>query len=552
MAIFVFTAAVGVWAAYSKESASMKFWLIIGAAFIFYALAGQPRENLWYIVVLINLAGVLLAGFFLLTHDWETAPSEFGFLNHLGLRWMSIRPVHAIPKLNPNLVGGLLTLTMPFLLALNLHARRRRYRVGFWLSIVATGFVALGLLLTGSQSAWLALMAGIGAWVIWWLSGKLSTAVNLSRGAAFAILLALACILPILLGLFWPGESIDLLDRLPGRFDASDRLSLNRSSLDLVADYPFTGGGLASFPGLYSQYILVIPVFFLQNGHNTVLDTALEQAILGFVALTGIFIGSIWFLLRAELGAQKENGNGDPIVDLSLVRWAIAVSLVVMMVHGLVDDAVYGSPAVLFLFSLPGLTMAVVLPERELRSGSSRIIGQAQTAILTVILATIVLLALVGKQLTSAWYANLGAVAMARNELAAWPTNQWDDGSNVDALGPAEELFRKSLESYPNNRTAHHRLGLASMLKRDFGSAVAHLEAAARTTPHHEGIRKALAYSYVWSGQFDQAQSLMVEIPEAGQEMQVYSWWWTTQDREDLAARATHMVVELEGAGNLK
>jgi hypothetical protein len=328
--------------------------------------------------------------------------------------------------------------------------------------------------------------------------------------------------------LLWPGGSVDLIHRLPGRASASDRLSINQNTLDLIVDYPFTGGGLASFPGQYSQYILVIPAFFLQNGHSILFDTALEQGILGFVALAGILIGSFWFLIRPERATQEGKGTRDTALDLSLVRWAIAASLMVMIVHGLVEDTVYGSPAVLFLFFLPGLTMAVVLPTRELGPGSSQIMGQVQTVILTVLIVAVVFLALIGRQLTSAWYANLGAVEMARSELAAWPTNQWDDGSNVDALGPAEELFRKSLESYPNNRTAHHRLGLASMLKRDFGSAVAHLEAAARTTPHHEGIRKALAYSYVWSGQFDQAQSLMVEIPEAGQEMQVYSWWWTT------------------------
>jgi hypothetical protein len=55
-----------------------------------------------------------------------------------------------------------------------------------------------------------------------------------------------------------------------------------------------------------------------------------------------------------------------------------------------------------------------------------------------------------------------------------------------------------------------------------------------------------LGYDYVWLGQFDRAASLLARIPEAGDELGVYAWWWGTQGREDLAERAAQMAVRLE------
>ena len=38
---------------------------------------------------------------------------------------------------------------------------------------------------------------------------------------------------------------------------------------------------------------------------------------------------------------------------------------------------------------------------------------------------------------------------------------------------------------------------------------------------------------------------VLAQIPEAGYEMGVYAWWWGTQDRDDLAARAAEMAERL-------
>jgi thioredoxin-like negative regulator of GroEL len=86
------------------------------------------------------------------------------------------------------------------------------------------------------------------------------------------------------------------------------------------------------------------------------------------------------------------------------------------------------------------------------------------------------------------------------------------------------------------------------MLRQDFKTAAANLETAYQEAPAHRGIIKSLGYCYVWLGDMDQAQKLLDQIPEARHEMEVYSWWWDTQGRPDLSARASLMVSRLNPA----
>jgi len=81
--LFLATAAVSVWAAYDREAAWAKFWLIAGGVLVFYALAnaepiGDARA--W----LLALFGAGVAAFFLVTHDWATGPAKIEILVRLG------------------------------------------------------------------------------------------------------------------------------------------------------------------------------------------------------------------------------------------------------------------------------------------------------------------------------------------------------------------------------------------------------------------------------------------------------------------------------------
>ena len=96
------------------------------------------------------------------------------------------------------------------------------------------------------------------------------------------------------------------------------------------------------------------------------------------------------------------------------------------------------------------------------------------------------------------------------------------------------------------NRTANHRLGLLALQRLDFSGAAIFLEKAHQVDSGHRGISKALGLTYVWLGQYEQARALLRDIPEAGRELDTYSWWWTTQNRPDLAEKAADMVKKLQ------
>ncbi len=79
------TAGVGVWAAYDRQAAWGKFWLLVGAVLMFYALAIQPTANHWVIAGLLTVLGCAVALFFLMTHDFSEYPVKFAPIYRLGI-----------------------------------------------------------------------------------------------------------------------------------------------------------------------------------------------------------------------------------------------------------------------------------------------------------------------------------------------------------------------------------------------------------------------------------------------------------------------------------
>jgi hypothetical protein len=134
----------------------------------------------------------------------------------------------------------------------------------------------------------------------------------------------------------YPGGLIALFDRLPGLASGESRLDLATSAGKLIEDYPFTGGGLRSFPGLFSQYIMVTPYFLFAYSHNFYLDIILEQGFLGGLALLVLILGSAIILARQILVDREDH-------QLKILGEAVFIGLIVILVHGLVDDALYGT-----------------------------------------------------------------------------------------------------------------------------------------------------------------------------------------------------------------
>lgn len=539
LAVFLATAAIGVWVAYDRAAAWGKFGMIAGAVIVYYLVAWQPPRTLWPLARIWALVGAAIAGYFLLTYDWQKWPADFGFLTRLGVAWMRVRPT-APGFLDKNVAGGLLAMLMPMAVAAAWHAWRER-RWG-WAALqggllVLTG---VGLLFTSSRGAWGALAVAGGLWVVWEVVSRLAARRNWPRTALYAGVVALIGAALMAWVLSYPGGVRALVNHLPGPQDSASRYAMAQGAWRLVADFPYTGGGLGAFSGLYSTYILGIKVPLFTYSHDFFLDVALEQGLGGELALVVILVGSAWLMVRGRRGPAV-------VGDEHLLRWAVLAGLIIVVLHGLVDDALYGVGGTPLIFALAANASLLATGSPEAAPSTKPGVGRnwrlaAGGAALIVLVAAL----LEGRAILAAGYANFGAVQMAQLQLAGWPASQ--SPAPADYAGP-QAAFDQAVALEASNRTAHQRLGLLAMQRGDFSTAASELETALRSDAGHRGVRKALGYSYVWLGQLDEAAPLLMGLPETAQEMDTYAWWWGTQGRADLAARATQMAKLLAKTG---
>ncbi len=533
--LLLLAALVGVWAAFDRDGAWAKFWLLSGGLLLYYALAGQPPRNLTALTLLLGLFSAGIAAYFLLTHDWRLQPADLRWLNRLGLGWMRLRITLTTHALHPNVASGLIAMTAPFLVACGLRSLHQRRWGALALLLIPAALIAAGLLLATSRGAIAALAIALAVWSWGAASEAISARLAARPVGVFLAGLALVALAAVAgIGLY-AGGPLALADRLPGPAHAGSRLELVRASVDLISAVPFTGGGLDSFAGLYSQYILVVPSFVLDHGHNLFLDMALETGLLGALALAAMLLGSAVAVLAALF--HTTTGPGDRIL-----LWAALASLLVVLLHGLVDDILFGSRAPLLLFLPSGFAMALL---RERKTG--RLAPRPGLLAAAVLLAAALLYGLLfGRSVPARWSANLGSLSMARVELASWPTDQWADGSRLADLEASAAHFQRALQLDPADRTAHYGLGLRAMLARDYGAAIAHLEQAWQADRWHQGVRKSLGYSYLWAGEDQQAARILAQVPESVEELRVYTWWWRTMGRADFSAQAAEMLQILQ------
>jgi hypothetical protein len=541
IAIFVATAWVGYWAAYDKVNAWNKVWLIVTAALLYYALIAQPKENWHRITILFFSIGVIVSGYYFLTHDFITSPRKLSFVNRIGSLLMDIRPRTEWPPIHPNYVAGLVSLTAPFILYPVLGMEKKTNMKGFLtytFALLGLGVFAFTLIMTTSRGAVLAIASGLGVWLLWRVISLNGIRVRVKVDAFFpSIVMVYLCAIIAFLYL-GPATSGSLLSNNYYYGDGS-RVELLLRSLYLLWDYPFTGGGLGAFSGLYSQYLLNIPYFNVPNSHNLFLDVAIELGLIGGLTFVAMYLASIW-LVSYSIVRGKSTGS-------QILNWIILFSLVAAVVHGMVDDYLFtGNGTILSVFLI---AFSVLVTQRKKLSTIGRIKFNVRIVGIG-LLSMIVILLVFSKIVLSVWYANLGSVLMSQVELEGFPNNGWAGPAIASNLEDAEKALRTSLQLDPNNRTANQRLGMIAMLRQNFMSASKHLETAHSVAPEHRGIVKSLGYCYVWLGNLEKAELFLSGIPEAHEEMDVYIWWWGTQGRGDLSDNAALALQTLQYKDN--
>lgn len=532
VAVFLLTAVVGAWASYDQLSASRKLYLIIEAVILYYTLSSQPNDNVVWVSAAFFCIGVGVAGYFFLTHDFVSVPRKIELVNLIGRGIMWLRPEIGWRAMHPNYVAGIAAMMAPF--GFYLLSRRQNSKFN---NLIVLGLIVIAsaLVMTTSRGIMMAIFAALGVLLIWIGIKFAATLFRRRCDPVFPSSVIFYLLIVAVLIYVGPAQSVSSVSAT-GVYGNGSRAELFTRSLYLAADFPIIGGGLASFPGLYSQYILDIPIYYLPNSHNMFLDVFIEQGMFGGMAFLTMYLISIWRVSK-NIATRTSHIN-------NLYNWVALTSLIVAFVHGMVDDYLYqGTSAILSMALLgvvPNPYISQPVSENASRPFRRDII---RFAVIGVTLAALVIF--FQKTIRSVWYSNLGAIQMARVELSGFPTNQWADPSIVERMQDAETSLLASVEADPSNRTANHRLGLIAMLRQDFHSAEVYLSNAYRESPRHRGIVKSLGYCRVWVGDFDNAQFVLAEFPEAKAELDSYVWWWQVHGRSDLSKRASAMRILL-------
>jgi tetratricopeptide (TPR) repeat protein len=336
----------------------------------------------------------------------------------------------------------------------------------------------------------------------------------------------------------WPGAIAALLDALPGPSAVGSRTELWRNGLTLVRDYPFTGLGLDGFMMAYSTYVMLLHVGFAPHAHNLYLDVAIEQglpALLLLLAMAAVFFrafpahsagrGAGW---REETGSAAPERRGQVAAAASpRTRDAVAAfSLLVILLQGLVDDPLYKSRAVLFLF-IP-LAFAGTLPHTL--DGERQRPRRWSSLALALGIIMLVGVALVWRgPLLSQVASNSAAVQQSRAELGVYHWPEWpvqDEVRRQRDLGPVVALYHRALALDPGNASANRRLGQIELSLGEYAAALGHLQAAYAAEPSSNTTRQLLGEAYLANGQRQEGQMLWSGVSNEQGQLDIRVWWY--------------------------
>ncbi|MGD2178594.1 MAG: O-antigen ligase family protein [Anaerolineae bacterium] len=569
--VFLVTAVVSLWAAYDPDGSRAVFGRLVGrrklwglmlGVLIYYALAEFKTERQqWWLLVLLAGFGTAVALWFIATNDWDANPALWGPIGRLGRAIQSVLPHVPGDRLNPNVAGGFIALVLPMGLGLVAGAGRGRgtdgattgpeaTRIGVgWAAwgLASTFAMGLGLLLSSSRGALLGLGGAFCLAGAWWLAGRLRGGVQ--RLTIFAALVVAGALfgVSVVAGIPFVRTMILESEALANRF------SIYYQAAHLVRDYLFTGCGLGNFPFVHSTYVLLIHVPEIVFAHSTPLDVAVEQGMLGSVALTAVWIGAAWIGMR-RLAQSSELPTG-------LV--AGLLSLAVLGVHGTFDSTIYGSRAVLLFWMPVGLIVAASrgqrggaageegepaqLPEHpstEPRSGA----WVRWAAVGSAGLVFAVLLALVWRPLAASWHANLGAVRQTLVELRAYDHRHFDDPT-LDEVRQRED-FSQAIASFehavaldPGQVTARTRLAQIALARREYDAALEHALAAWEHGYRDRVTRLVLGDALVAHGGVEEAAALVRGLERAEERLQGQAYARYQQNGDWL--RAAHALRTL-------
>ena len=428
-------------------------------------------------------------------------------------------------RLHPNVAGGIMAMMLPYAGWVTAQAwkgvrqasRRQKPEAAAVLlaALAVLAATSLGLLLSASRGAWVALAVAALLADVWTLSNWLSRGDAARRSWVLPALLVGLLGVALLAELVLPGGMVGTLEGFSSRNSGFSREELLCRTLRLVCDYPIIGAGLGGFRAMFSAYVLLVSGGPVVHSHNVFLDVAVEQGLPALLLLFWMWVLFAMALWRSVSGVDRQPCSG--------ALAAGALSLVVVVVHGLVDDAVYGSRGVLLLFVPLAFAVPFLAPRR-------RALARPLALALPLGLVVLVGLALVWRgPVLSRLYSNLGAVHQSRMELRTyqWPEHPVQDAVRREVdLGRPVADFERALALDPGNPSANRRLGQIELSLGEYEDALAHLQAAHMTEPGSGTTRQLLGEALVANGRLAEGAALWATVRNSEGQLRKRVFWY--------------------------
>jgi hypothetical protein len=289
---------------------------------------------------------------------------------------------------------------------------------------------------------------------------------------------------------------------------------------------------------IYSTYALFLHVGFAGHGHNLFLDLTIQQGIFAVLILFWMLVlmgEAVWRVLGGRRVLKRPGPAASERANKQTSRQGIllgaaALSILILILHGLVDDAIYGTRMVILLF----VPFAFAVP--ELLRAKTPDARQQVRAIFVGLLIVGIILIFSWRPVLSLFNSNLAAVRQGQAELGVYEWPEWpvQDAvrSEVD-LAPAIEGYERAISLNPGNASARRRLGQILLSLGEYGEAIRHLEDAYAQAPWDNATRQLLGEAYLVHGRVDDGDALWSRVNNAQGQLQLRAGWYSYIDARE-------------------